>query len=175
MNDEEIVAATRARQLESKRIFAPASSVEIAAAEKRLGFPFVTLLRRLLEDVGNGVLLPEGSLLGIPSAGEANRDIDGRTMLDLRGAMAADGMDGVVLRHAVPLCDLGCAQWLWLDCDMGADGTVLTMADEAIYRTDLTLRTWWMAALENRMLEVLFEEGSSRIGIDHVRSVRSVR
>ena len=132
-------------------------------AERRLGFPLPTLLRRVLTELGNGGESLGGGLYGVPSSKGAHCHHDGRTMLEFRQMyIEPEDDEAVLLAKAVPICDLGDAQWLWLDCAGGGDGTILVMAGVDLFRTQSTFRDYWSSWLEGTTTELLFIEGKPR-------------
>ena len=97
----------------------PADAVEIANDERRLGFPFPPLMKRLYAEIGNGGFGPGYGLIGLTNGVP---DDLGQTVPvvyeQLRGARSTEpGWDwpGGLL----PICHWGCAIMSCVDC---ADG-----------------------------------------------------
>lgn len=142
MTEEELIVAIgkRAANVETRTDYAnirpreiapPATTASIRDAEQKLGFLIYPLLRRLLQDVGNGGYGPGDGLIGI--AGEA-LDVEGRSLTELRQTLWPNEQCNVV-----PLSDWGDGIWTCLD---NATGAVLTMSEFGLMDTGLDLQSW---------------------------------
>jgi len=127
MDDTQIIEAVRFRasnprrrtdQSDTSRTAAasPASSYQISEAERSLGFPLPELLKKLLQEVGNGGYGPGYGLIGTP--GGFSDDL-GNSFVSLYEAFASKDPDDPAWdwpTGLVPICHWGCAICSCVDC-----------------------------------------------------------
>ncbi len=135
----------------------PVTATELAGAEAKLGFALPTLLRRIYLEVSNGIVL---DLFGLPSA--ATTHDEDFSLFAWREKLLDSPEDETIFRHAVPIVDYGCAQWLWVD----TDGSLLLMDNGEVYRSPPTFAEWLTAALTKDEHSLLFAPGEPRWGIN---------
>jgi hypothetical protein len=140
MTESELVAAIRDRISDPRLrreigasipppIFPPATSAAIDEAEKELGFPIPSLLRRLYQEVGNGGFGPGYGLLGVAGGYTDEGRSLSASYLELRPGWP----EGIL-----PVFDLGCAAWLCIDGPALSD-QVLMVHEPGMMRTVFTL------------------------------------
>lgn len=149
VTDDEIIAAVRA-QLASKEPTAPASQDAVDDAERVIGHPLPSLLRRLYLEVANGGFGPRSGVLGV-SGGKWRGDW--ADIVDVYQAFSA-APDSEVPEGLVWLFDWGDAIWSLVDCRDSAglmfgwdpnDGL-----EGALFPTGQNLAGWLSDALAGR-------------------------
>ena len=152
--------AARSRGRTRARPSPPATPVQIAAAEARLGFPLPPLLRRIYELTDGGIGPGPRGILRLDGAA------------DTLTATYASCIDSTYVPAAgdpgfsqypwparlLPICDWGCAVWSCLDCG-AVDGAIVTSSNgEPFADTGHTLRSWLAAWLDGiDLYEQMFE------------------
>jgi hypothetical protein len=160
MTDDDLVAQVRPHALAE---YGPASEAAVAAAEKRLGFPFPPLLRRLYLEVGNGGFGPEPGLFGVEGGHVASVDEDGDyTVDDFYAMRRADGWP----ERLLAIVDWGCETWICIDCRV-EHGKIVVAVEDGFWASELTLPSFFEAWLEGVDLNAqLFEPGKERVGVN---------
>ncbi|GAB3621544.1 hypothetical protein GCM10027417_28060 [Glutamicibacter endophyticus] len=139
------------------------TSDDVAEAERLIGAPFPTLLRRLYLEVGNGGFGPGLGLLGL--AGGHTDDL-GRCASDIH---ASHGQWPGRPEHVWALCHWGCAIYSFVHCPSGRifgwDPNVVEPEDDVpFFEQQYTLETWLAAWLDGSLRQpwLLFEDGDYR-------------
>jgi hypothetical protein len=136
-------------------VFPTVTAQEIAHAEKRLGFGLTTLHRRIYREVGNGGRFLQG-FYGIPASTGGYYDRE-RSLIEMR-EMLVDEQLASQLPHVVPIVDLGCAQWILIDCDTDR---ALTMVSGDVYSPGFDFGVLVEKWLEGTMHDALFAPAPS--------------
>jgi hypothetical protein len=103
-------------ELGSSGAFPPASLEDIVASEKRLGFAVAPLLRRVYLEIGNGGFGPGYGLLGVVN-GATDGCNDAVTLYEEYRQPDPGDPHWAWLDHLLPVCHLGCAMYLCVDCE----------------------------------------------------------
>jgi hypothetical protein len=156
MNADELLDQLRER---CDEVFPSVTAADLAKAEKKLGFRLTELHRRIYREIGNGGRSLLEGLYGIPAATGGYFD-DGCSLIEWRDRLIDDQFTALV-PHVVPIVDLGCAQWIAIDCD--AD-RVLTIIEAKYYDLGFDLAALIQRWLSGEMSEALFAPGPSRWG-----------
>jgi len=104
--------------------YPPVSARDITEAERQLGFPLPSLLRRIYCEIANGGIGPGYGLLGIA---DGARDDLGHTLVELYQLYHQPDPDDPQWAWPdalVPICHWGCAIYSCIDC-RSADAPVL--------------------------------------------------
>ncbi|WP_051450461.1 SMI1/KNR4 family protein [Actinospica robiniae] len=140
MNDDELVAALRADAVRSGNLQPSATQDALAEAERIIGLPIPTLLRRLYLEVGNGGFGPDlmGVRGGFPSAN-----------FDDIADLYQDGPDpdGVIPDGLVLVYDWGCSIWSMVDF-RDPVGPVWRAESGALSQETTTLAQWLNSFIE---------------------------
>lgn len=122
MTDDDIIEAIL-RATDSEKLPAPASEAGISEAQRVIGHPLPTLLRRIYLEVANGGFGPHGyGILGVPGVEWSDDGYYGEwdDIVDVHRAFSVPDPD-LPPSHDVPpymvwLFDWGCAIWSLVDC-----------------------------------------------------------
>ena len=111
----------------------------LALAERQLGFALDPFHRRLLAEVANGGFGPSHGIYGVGTDGHRDEALGGG-LVEVRANLAA-GDTGFLALRAAPLEDLGAGAWLYVDSS-SADGRLLLICEQGVYRTAVNIRSW---------------------------------
>jgi hypothetical protein len=166
-DEEPLISALRERLARGAATL-PASPMEIALTESKLGFRLPPLLRQIY-GVANGGLGPGFGLLRIGEGADTLAAVY-RSFADssIAPKPSEPGFDQYPWPdRLLPICDWGCAIWSCLDC--GTDGGAIVTASNghAFANAGHTLESWllaWLAGVD--LSEDMFEPGPTRAGIN---------
>jgi hypothetical protein len=96
--------------------FPPATFEDVVASESRLGFAVAPLLRRVYLEVANGGFGPGYGLLGVLNGATDDRHKDAVTLYEEYRQRDPDDPYWAWPDHLLPVCHLGCAMYLCVDC-----------------------------------------------------------
>ncbi|GAA4512478.1 hypothetical protein GCM10023191_078280 [Actinoallomurus oryzae] len=161
MTDDDTIEAIR-RATDSEKLPAPASEVGISEAERVIGYPLPTLLRRIYLEVANGGLGPHGyGILGVPGVEWTDDGYYGEwvDVIDVYRAFSAPDPD-LPSSHDVPpymvwLFDWGCAIWSLVDCRdergqmWGWDPN--SRFEDPLFPSNMTLSEWFRKWLDGNL------------------------
>ena len=135
-------------------VTAPPEAVD--EAERALGFPLPTLLRRLYLEIGNGGLGPGYGLLGLRGG---HRDDLGGTAIDVyrewRERHSGDTAMVPIPEGLLPICHWGCGIYSLIDCasaeaDMWASDPNPGVGND-VFREPTTFGEWLERWIEGRL------------------------
>lgn len=76
-----------------------------------------------------------------------------------RRSTVGPGDTGFLAMHAVPLLNLRCGAWVYVDSS-SEDGRLLLATGKDVYRTDYDIRSWFRLWLDDRDSRTLFFDAS---------------
>jgi hypothetical protein len=150
----EHLRARQANLVERLPPLVPASSEAVEEAERVLGRPLPSLLRRLFLDVGNGGFGPGYGILGL--RGGAKDDL-GMTALDHYRDLRSERFSQALPEACFPLCHWGCAIYSFVDCS-SPEGDIWACDpnpgfENDTFRQPLTLVEWFGRWIEGRLYQ----------------------
>jgi hypothetical protein len=150
----EHLEARAARLVEKLPPPIPASPQAVNMAERALGYPLPSLLRRLYLEVGNGGFGPGYGILGV--RGGWNDDL-GRTAIDAYREFHSARRSQSLPDALLPLCDWGCGIYSLVDCasrhgDVWASDPNPGVEDDTFHQS-LTLAEWFARWVEGRLYQ----------------------
>lgn len=146
MTDDELVAAFRA-VASTRQLPPPAHMEAVEDAERIIGFPIPSLLRRLYLEVANGGFGPFEGVLGVSGSGLPQSG----NFADIAD-IYQDGPDpsGRIPAGLVLLFDWGCAVWSLVDF-RDPSGPMWSIDNGQLFRQDMDLGQWLTRSLNGTL------------------------